>query len=140
MIRLGNYTEGIIIEGVSKLPDQSYFDIEGTPIGDKKIIIGESLSDNLGIDIGDKVIITPLINSQGGSIIQKFNLIEVGGLFKSGMQEYDKTIAYVWREHEGIHSMQSAVGDERRVEILRKECNWRVKVRDYLRGFPYVTG
>ena len=69
MIRLGNYTEGIII--------------------------GESLSDNLGIDIGDKVIITPLINSQGGSIIQKFNLIEVGGLFKSGMQEYDKTIAYV---------------------------------------------
>ena len=95
MIRLGNYTEGIIIEGVSKLPDQSYFDIEGTPIGDKKIIIGESLSDNLGIDIGDKVIITPLINSQGGSIIQKFNLIEVGGLFKSGMQEYDKTIAYV---------------------------------------------
>ena len=52
----------------------------------------------------------------------------------------DRTIAYVWREHEGIHSMQSAVGDERRVEILRKECNWRVKVRDYLRGFPYVTG
>ena len=36
--------------------------------------------------------------------------------------------------------LQSAVGDERRVEILRKECNWRVKVRDYLRGFPYVTG
>ena len=52
----------------------------------------------------------------------------------------DRTIAYVWREHEGIHSMQSAVGDERRVEILRKECNWRVKVRDYLRGFPYVNG
>ena len=47
----------------------------------------------------------------------------------------DKKIAYVWREHEGIHSMQSAVGDERRVEILRKECNWRVKVRDYFEDF-----
>ena len=95
MIRLGKYTEGIIIEGVSKLPDRSYFDIEQTSIDDNKIIIGKSLSDDLGIDIGDKVIINPLINSPDKFNMQKFNLIEVSGIFKSGMQEYDKTIAYV---------------------------------------------
>ena len=41
------------------------------------------------------MIITPLINTLKGPISQKYNLIEVSGLFKSGMQEYDKTIAYV---------------------------------------------
>ena len=28
-------------------------------------------------------------------ISQKYNLIQVSGLFKSGMQEYDKTISFV---------------------------------------------
>ena len=95
MIRLGEYTEGIIIEGVTKLPDRAYFNIEENIVSENNIIIGKSLSDDLDINIRDKVIITPLINTLRRPISQKYNLIEVSGLFKSGMQEYDKTIAYV---------------------------------------------
>ena len=136
MIRLGKYTEGIIIEGVSKLPDRSYFDIEQTSIDDNKIIIGKSLSDDLGIDIGDKVIINPLINSPDKFNMQKFNLIEVSGIFKSGMQEYDKTIAYVSiNKAKKIFGMKSQVSG---YVINSKEPLYEIKERlnNYIR-YPY---
>jgi len=136
MIRLGKYTEGIIIEGVSKLPDRSYFDIEQTSIDDNKIIIGKSLSDDLGIDIGDKVIINPLINSPDKFNMQKFNLIEVSGIFKSGMQEYDKTIAYV-----SINKARKIFGMKSQVSgyvINSKEPLYEIieRLNNYIR-YPY---
>ena len=136
MIRLGKYTEGIIIEGVSKLPDRSYFDIEQTSIDDNKIIIGKSLSDDLGIDIGDKVIINPLINSPDKFNMQKFNLIEVSGIFKSGMQEYDKTIAYVSIDKaKEIFEMKSQVSG---YVINSKEPLYEIieRLNNYIR-YPY---
>ena len=136
MIRLGKYTEGIIIEGVSKLPDRSYFDIEQTSIDDNKIIIGKSLSDDLGIDIGDKVIINPLINSPDKFNMQKFNLIEVSGIFKSGMQEYDKTIAYVSiNKAKKIFGMKSLVSG---YVINSKEPLYEIieRLNNYIR-YPY---
>ena len=136
MIRLGKYTEGIIIEGVSKLPDRSYFDIEQTSIDDNKIIIGKSLSDDLGIDIGDKVIINPLINSPDKFNMQKFNLIEVSGIFKSGMQEYDKTIAYV-----SINKAKKIFGMKSQVSVYvinSKEPLYEIieRLNNYIR-YPY---
>ena len=136
MIRLGKYTEGIIIEGVSKLPDRSYFDIEQTSIDDNKIIIGKSLSDDLGIDIGDKVIINPLINSPDKFNMQKFDLIEVSGIFKSGMQEYDKTIAYVSiNKAKKIFGMKSQVSG---YVINSKEPLYEIieRLNNYIR-YPY---
>ena len=136
MIRLGKYTEGIIIEGVSKLPDRSYFDIEQTSIDDNEIIIGKSLSDDLGIDIGDKVIINPLINSPDKFNMQKFNLIEVSGIFKSGMQEYDKTIAYVSiNKAKKIFGMKSQVSG---YVINSKEPLYEIieRLNNYIR-YPY---
>ena len=136
MIRLGKYTEGIIIEGVSKLPDRSYFDIEQTSIDDNKIIIGKSLSDDLGIDIGDKVIINPLINSPDKFNMQKFNLIEVSGIFKTGMQEYDKTIAYVSIDKaKEIFEMKSQVSG---YVINSKEPLYEIieRLNNYIR-YPY---
>jgi len=136
MIRLGKYTEGIIIEGVSKLPDRSYFDIEQTSIDDNEIIIGKSLSDDLGIDIGDKVIINPLINSPDKFNMQKFNLIEVSGIFKSGMQEYDKTIAYVSIDKaKEIFEMKSQVSG---YVINSKEPLYEIieRLNNYIR-YPY---
>jgi len=49
-----------------------------------------------------------------------------------------ETIAYVWRNYQGIHAMQSAVGDDRKVETLGKYCNWRVLTESYLRGLQVV--
>ena len=93
IIRKGNLSEGILIEGVNKLPNNSYFDVPDKFIGDK-LIIGKSLCANLGLKIGDRVIISP-IEKNNNSYNIKFNSIEIGGTFNSGMPEYDKTLAYV---------------------------------------------
>ena len=95
MIRKGNYSEGIIIEGVNKIPNQSFFIMDKNTINEDDIILGQSLSHTLNVKIKDKVIIAPLINASNEIIKKKYNIIEVSGLFKSGMQEYDKTISFV---------------------------------------------
>ena len=50
----------------------------------------------------------------------------------------NEKIAYVWRNYPGIHPMQSAVGDDRKVDDLGKYCNWRVETESYLRGSQAV--
>ena len=50
----------------------------------------------------------------------------------------NEKIAYVWRNYPGIHPMQSAVGDDRKVDDLGKYCNWRVQTESYLRGSQVV--
>ncbi len=50
----------------------------------------------------------------------------------------NEKIAYVWRNYQGIHAMQSAVGDDRKVETLGKYCNWRVQTEGYIRGLQVV--
>jgi len=94
MIRVGGNTDGVIIEGVDEIPDQTYFDLKNYTINKDDIIIGKALADEMGISIGDQIIITPLASPIDNAINQKFNLMEVIGFIDSGMQEYDKTIAY----------------------------------------------
>ena len=94
MIRVGGNTDGVIIEGVDEIPDQTYFDLKNYTINEDDIIIGKALADEMGISIGDQIIITPLASPIDNAINQKFNLMEVVGFIDSGMQEYDKTIAY----------------------------------------------
>ena len=94
MIRVGGNTDGVIIEGVDEIPDQTYFDLKNYTINKDDIIIGKALADEMGISIGDQIIITPLASPIDNAINQKFNLMDVIGFIDSGMQEYDKTIAY----------------------------------------------
>ena len=73
MIRHGDNTYGIIIEGLDRIPDQAYFVLESYTIDKDDIIIGKALADEMDIVIGDKVIITSLSNPNNHAIDQKFN-------------------------------------------------------------------
>ncbi len=95
MIHKGKQTQGVIIEGVETVPNQSFFIMDQKNINEDDIILGESLSHILDVSIEDNIIITPLINTPKELIKKKYNIIKVSGLFKSGMQEYDKTISFV---------------------------------------------
>ena len=95
MIHKGKQTQGVIIEGVETVPNQSFFIMDQQSIYENDIILGESLSHILDVSIEDNVIVTPLINTPKELIKKKYNIIKVSGLFKSGMQEYDKTISFV---------------------------------------------
>ena len=95
MIHKGKQTQGVIIEGVETVPNQSFFIMDQQDIYENDIILGESLSHILDVSIEDNVIVTPLINTPKELIKKKYNIIKVSGFFKSGMQEYDKTISFV---------------------------------------------
>ena len=136
MIRVGGNTDGVIIEGVDEIPDQTYFDIKNYTINKDDIIIGKALADEMGISIGDQIIITPLASPIDNAINQKFNLMEVIGFIDSGMQEYDKTIAYTSLDRaREIFEMDNAIsgytinGSEQ-VENITKVLN------DHIR-YPY---
>ena len=136
MIWVGGNTDGIIIEGVNEIPDQTYFDLKNYTINKDDIIIGKALADEMGISIGDQIIITPLASPIDNAINQKFNLMEVIGFIDSGMQEYDKTIAYTSLDRaRDIFEMDNAIsgytinGSEQ-VENITKVLN------DHIR-YPY---
>tara|TARA_Y100000588_G_scaffold198121_1_gene211942 strand:+ start:225 stop:1409 length:1185 start_codon:yes stop_codon:yes gene_type:complete len=136
MIRVGGNTDGVIIEGVDEIPDQTYFDLKNYTINKDDIIIGKALADEMGISIGDQIIITPLASPIDNAINQKFNLMEVIGFIDSGMQEYDKTIAYTSLDRaREIFEMDNAIsgytinGSEQ-VENITKVLN------DHIR-YPY---
>ena len=136
MIRVGGNTDGVIIEGVDEIPDQTYFDLKNYTINKDDIIIGKALADEMGISIGDQIIITPLASPIDNAINQKFNLMKVIGFIDSGMQEYDKTIAYTSLDRaREIFEMDNAIsgytinGSEQ-VENITKVLN------DHIR-YPY---
>ena len=136
MIRVGGNTDGVIIEGVDEIPGQTYFDLKNYTINKDDIIIGKALADEMGISIGDQIIITPLASPIDNAINQKFNLMEVIGFIDSGMQEYDKTIAYTSLDRaRDIFEMDNAIsgytinGSEQ-VENITKVLN------DHIR-YPY---
>tara|TARA_Y100001970_G_C14215061_1_gene849165 strand:- start:101 stop:1132 length:1032 start_codon:yes stop_codon:yes gene_type:complete len=95
IIRSGKFNEGIIIEGVDRIQNTEYFDIKRETIDYNNIILGKSLGNNMGVNIGDQVIISAITNQKNNLINQKFNLIEVVGFVESGMKEYDESIAYI---------------------------------------------
>ena len=136
MIRHGDNTYGIIIEGLDRIPDQAYFVLESYTIDKDDIIIGKALADEMDIVIGDKIIITSLSNPNNHAIDQKFNLMEVIGFIDSGMQEYDKTIAYTSIDMaRDIFEMDNeisgyTINSSKQVENLTKVLN------DYIK-YPY---
>jgi len=95
MIHKGKQTQGVIIEGVETVPNQSFFIMDQQAIYEDDIILGESLSHILDVSIEDNIIVTPLIDTPKEFIKKKYSIIKVSGFFKSGMQEYDKTISFV---------------------------------------------
>jgi lipoprotein-releasing system permease protein len=59
-----------------------------------KIILGQELAKRLGVRLGDKVIIIPS-SQKTGLKGEGRNIFTVEALFKSGMYEYDSSLAYV---------------------------------------------
>ena len=136
MIRRDGYTDGIIIEGVDKIPEQAYFELKNDSLGKDEIIIGKALANEMGVGFGDRVIIVPLSDPINRSINQKFYLMEVVGFIDSGMQEYDKTIAYTSIDRASdIFKMDNAISgytinSSEQLEIITKILN------DHIR-YPY---
>ena len=91
MIRVGNKAEGILVEGIDHLPTGPEYDMQKSEISSGKIILGRSLGTVLGVEIGDRVIISGLETMMQPGAGQRISSVEIEGFFHSGMLEYDKT-------------------------------------------------
>ncbi|MGQ9669021.1 MAG: lipoprotein-releasing ABC transporter permease subunit [Desulfosoma sp.] len=103
------------------------------------IIIGVELAARLGVQIDDYVtLISPTGQTTPAGRVPKSQLFRVVGLFKSGMYEYDNTLAYVHlRDAQKLLGIGDAVNG---IEVKVKDIYMAANVSDRLQkklGYPY---
>ena len=114
LIRKGINAEGVIIEGIngSKLVKPlNNLIISGTGnLSDNTIIIGKSLADKYGLIIGDPLVVFDLTSISDISGIKRLKQFTIGGIFHSGLSEYDNNMVYT-----SIFSAQYLLGMEENI-------------------------
>ncbi len=99
LLRKGSNADGVITIGLSKTGRESILSsivTDGTTeLKSKTIIIGKRLAEDLGVEIGEKIVLFDLQSIGRISGSQRFRQFTVIGLFHSGLLEYDKTVVYI---------------------------------------------
>ena len=106
MIRKGKNLDGVLIEGIDKYPRLLKED-RLKNFENNQIVLGEALASNLGAKIGDKVFLQSFSDSELSLSSPAIFSFEIANFFSSGLQEYDKNIAYL-----NIEKAQSLLGYE----------------------------
>tara|TARA_Y100000591_G_scaffold296295_1_gene286371 strand:- start:1490 stop:2647 length:1158 start_codon:yes stop_codon:yes gene_type:complete len=104
MVRKGNNFDGVIVEGISQYPKLNNSK-DSNSLKDNQIVLGESLAFRLGAKIGDKIFLQSYSKSDLTLLSSRMHSFEVSNIFYSGIQEYDKNIAYI-----GLKKAQSLLG------------------------------
>ena len=95
VIQKNNLNEGILVEGVNYLPSFNSSFNENQFVNDDEIIIGSSLAESLKLDSSEVLILVPLDGFIGDIKNLKYYKLRFRNTFKTGMDEYDKNLAYV---------------------------------------------
>ena len=155
MLTSENNTHGIILRGIDPDTARRVINIEdtlkkgdlmslrgparsGDPPG---IIIGKELAQNLGVMMGDIIIVVSPLGALApmgmGPPMKKFRIT---GIFESGMYEYDSSLAYIsLKNAQKFLSMEDTVsGIEVKVRDIYDVKNIAQKIRKGL-GFPFWT-
>ena len=104
MIRKGKNLDGVIIEGISQYPNLTNSK-DSNFLENNQIVLGESLASSLEAKIGDRIFLQSYSKSDLSLLSSEMYSFEVYNIFYSGLQEYDKNIAYV-----GLKKAQSLLG------------------------------
>ncbi|MEC9026384.1 MAG: FtsX-like permease family protein [Candidatus Neomarinimicrobiota bacterium] len=114
LIRIGINAEGVIIEGINGdklVKPLNNLIISGTGnLSDNTIIIGKSLADKYGLIIGDPLVVFDLTSISDISGIKRLKQFTIGGIFHSGLSEYDNNMVYT-----SIFSAQYLLGMEENI-------------------------
>ena len=114
LIRKGINAEGVIVEGINGnklVKPLNNLIISGTGnLSDNTIIIGKSLADKYGLIIGDPLVVFDLTSISDISGIKRLKQFTIGGIFHSGLSEYDNNMVYT-----SIFSAQYLLGMEEKI-------------------------
>jgi lipoprotein-releasing system permease protein len=129
------YQQGLVLRGVTSdavqlLEDQltvGSWEFESTRSGLPGVVMGFRLANRLLVRVGDTVNVISAENMEltPAGFIPKFEKFEVVGLFKSGMFEYDNTMAY-----SSLDAAQELIGFDEAITALALylEDAWRADV------------
>ena len=95
VIKKNKVNEGLLVEGVNYLPSFNHSVNEKRFVNDDEIIIGSSLAESLKLDSSEVLILIPLDGFIGDVKNLKYYKLIFRHTFKTGMDEYDRNLAYV---------------------------------------------
>ena len=95
VIKKNKVNEGLLVEGVNYLPSFNHSVNEKRFVNNDEIIIGSSLAESLKLDSSEVLILIPLDGFIGDVKNLKYYKLIFRHTFKTGMDEYDRNLAYV---------------------------------------------
>ena len=99
MVRKGRSAEGILIIGHDNdgLPKSIYNMMRkgSANLKSGNIVIGSDLASALKVSVGDNLVLVDMKSMVTLSSSQRMKQATVSGIFKSGLQEYDKSVVYM---------------------------------------------
>ncbi|MDD5766779.1 MAG: ABC transporter permease [Candidatus Marinimicrobia bacterium] len=148
IIRRGNETDGVIIEGIaeselSKTIDIDRFIKEGalqfqTSDGSDGIVVGRKLSQTLEANIGEKVYLFVLHPENNQTSRPKIGVFTVTGIYESGIADYDDIFVYtslsaaqrLFDLGDRFTGYQILLDDPNQAEVVATQINEQL-------GYPY---
>ena len=130
MVRKGRSAEGILIvgHGDDALPKSiNQMMRKGSASLQKgNIIIGNDLAAALKVKVGDKLVLVDMKSMVSISSGQRMKQVTVSGIYKSGLQEYDKSVVYMtladaqtlFQYDEKVSGYTINIKDGKRSEVL----------------------
>ncbi|NOQ35028.1 MAG: lipoprotein-releasing ABC transporter permease subunit [Methylococcaceae bacterium] len=105
MINADRQVSGTVLRGISPTYEPQVSEVgekmtqgqlTDLTAGKFQIILGAELAAHLGVFLGDKVtVISPQLNSTPAGILPRLRRFTVKGIFKVGMYEYDRNMAFI---------------------------------------------
>ncbi|MEA1881686.1 MAG: ABC transporter permease [Candidatus Marinimicrobia bacterium] len=96
LLRKGRSAEGVIVEGIqsSGMDFINPMLTQGSSdVGGNQIVLGERLADQFGIGLGDRIVLFDLATLNVSK--KRLKQFTVGGLYHSGMTEYDNSLVFI---------------------------------------------
>jgi len=109
MLSSGSGVQGVVLRGIDTSGGKHLDDLERNMVegtvrvlgesftdGTTPIVIGIELARNLGVFTGDEIrVISPFGSTTPTGVAPKMQRFHLAGIFKSGMYEYDSSLAYL---------------------------------------------
>ncbi len=144
----GNYTDGIVLRGFDITHGKSVSDvtkhiIDGKfKLGDKRIVVGSELADNMRIHVGDKIkVFSPYTTTMTPlGMIPQTEVFTVSGIFDVGVYEYNSGLAYISvKDAQKLMDIGNRVtGIEMKIKNIYNARKFGAKLEKDL-GYPYRT-
>ncbi len=103
-------------------------------LGGFRVILGQRLADNLGVRPGDRVtVMVAAGNVTAMGTLPRMKRFTVGGIFESGMYDYDNTLAYIHLDDAQV-LLRSGKNKATGIEIITPRPEEAFKVRERLQA------